>query len=174
MTSEENNKLANSGIWTIEAMFQYFSDSLNLRDAQLEQRFADHERMNTASLKNIIDLIQLQKDHMTHNFTEQRQAVLAALAAADRSIAKAETANEKRFEAVNEFRETLADQQRSLIPRTEAEGRFSAMSEKILDISDRVKTSEGRRGGGSSMLGYIIGAFGLLLTILSIISMFRK
>src|SRR5678815_6113575 len=39
------------------------------------------------------------------------KAVMAALAAQERAVNKAEAASEKRFEGVNEFRNTLADQQ---------------------------------------------------------------
>lgn len=47
----------------------------------------------------------------------QAEKVKLALDAAEKAILKAEIASEKRFESVNEFRETLSDQQRSLMSK---------------------------------------------------------
>lgn len=51
-------------------------------------------------------------------FQAQEKAVIAAMLSADRAVAKAEAASEKRFESVNEFRGTLSDQVRLFIPRS--------------------------------------------------------
>jgi hypothetical protein len=64
-----------------------------------------------------------------------------ALTAADKAVNKAETATEKRFEGVNEFRQTLADQASRLMPREEALSKFENMLKDIAalskDIQDR-------------------------------------
>lgn len=53
------------------------------------------------------------------------RASQAALAAADKASIKAETASEKRFEGINEFRNTLRDQQNTYITRTEVETKIA-------------------------------------------------
>lgn len=63
--------------------------------------------------------IAVQEKANDQRFEAQEKAVGAALAAAKEAVAKAETAAEKRFDAVNEFRSTLKDQQATLMPRTE-------------------------------------------------------
>jgi ABC-type transporter Mla subunit MlaD len=68
----------------------------------------------------------------------QKEAVAAALAAADRAVAKAETAADKRFESVNEFRATLADSARLLMPRSEVEQIVKGLSEKINSLQRMV------------------------------------
>jgi hypothetical protein len=60
-----------------------------------------------------------------------KEAVAAALAAADRAVSKSEMAADKRFESVNEFRSTLSDQQRLLMPRSEAELMLKTLSDKL-------------------------------------------
>lgn len=65
----------------------------------------------------------------------QEKAVNAALAAADRAVLKAEVASEKRFDSVNEFRATLADQAASLMPRGEAEARLGNLGDKVIDLA---------------------------------------
>ena len=52
-------------------------------------------------------------------FASNEKATAAALAAAKEAVVKAETATEKRFESVNEFRGQLKDQASTLTPRDE-------------------------------------------------------
>jgi hypothetical protein len=54
-----------------------------------------------------------------------------ALTASKEAVNKAEIATEKRFDSVNEFRGTLSDQARTLLPRMEGEAKFIALEEKI-------------------------------------------
>lgn len=76
-----------------------------------------------------------------------KEAIGAALLAAEKAVTKAEMASEKRFEAVNEFRATLADQSNTLMPRSEADARFLAMGEKLDALTTRYDKSEGTGGG---------------------------
>jgi transglutaminase/protease-like cytokinesis protein 3 len=96
------------------------------------------EKFDTQDQKTNTVIVKLDalKEQITKQFTLQEQAVNAALVAADRAVSKAEAASEKRFDSVNEFRATLADQQRSLMPRMETETLFKNMTEKIEAITD--------------------------------------
>src|SRR5687768_2375402 len=85
---------------------------LAANDRRYEQRFADQQTaVNTA-------------------LSAAKEAVNAAMLAANAAVTKAETAYDKRFEAVNEFRGTLSDQQRTLMPRAEAELRLDTLEQK--------------------------------------------
>lgn len=61
----------------------------------------------------------------TDNRYEQR------FKAAQEAVTKAETAAEKRFDSVNEFRGQLTDQARSFMPRLESEQRMLTLDDKI-------------------------------------------
>jgi hypothetical protein len=61
-----------------------------------------------------------------------------ALTASEKAVSKAETATEKRFDAVNEFRATLGDQARLLIPREEVNARFSAYDAKVEALKEQI------------------------------------
>ncbi len=63
-----------------------------------------------------------------------------ALAAADKAVTKAETATEKRFEGVNEFRQTLADQANTLLPRSEANNRFENLDMEIKRLGREIQS----------------------------------
>lgn len=82
------------------------------------------------SLKEYINdrIIGLEKSIDTR-FESVTTNIGAALAAADKATGKAEGASEKRFDAVNEFRSTLSDQQRTLMPRAE----FEVLHKSLVD-----------------------------------------
>lgn len=109
-------------------------------------------------------------------FKDSGTAVQAALGAADRAVMKAEGAAEKRFEGVNEFRQTLADQQRTLIPRAEAEVRMGTIEARLTEIKRDFESRlvslvasnterSGKEEGAKITWAYIIGAAGLLLSL---------
>lgn len=103
-------------------------------------------------------------------FRAQEEAVKAAMASADKATQKAETASDKRFEGVNEFRATLADQAATLIGRSEVEQTFKSLNEKVDIIMGRQDRLEGRAGGFNATWGYLVGAVVVLGGILTIIT----
>jgi hypothetical protein len=98
-------------------------------------------------------------------FESQEKAVNAALVAAKEAVTKAEIASEKRFDAVNEFRGQLKDQQATLFTRAEADIRFRSLDEKIANLESRVASGSGALLGINWMWGALIA----VATILAII-----
>ena len=100
-----------------------------------------------------------------------------ALTAADRAVVKAETATEKRFDSVNEFRDTLADQQRTLMPRSEAELRFLALEKTMTALqliqSSRSSTGEGTKAGWVLAVGVAGFVFGLVAFAASLFKLIK-
>ena len=151
MTQEERDMLSQSGIWTIDALLQYFNSILETRDQKYEQQFK-----------------------------HQQEAVSAALQSSEKAISKAENSNEKRFESVNEFRAVLSDQQRMLMTRSEYEvnhrnlitmfeSSIAAINEKVNNITINLEKHESTGTGSKNALGIMAGAFGLILTIITIV-----
>jgi hypothetical protein len=109
----------------------------------------------------------------------QKSEISAALAASDRAVLKAEVATEKRFESVNEFRGTLDNQQRTLIPRSEVDVMVRGLEEKInasVKIADAqqvvLSNMAAERAGIKGGWGYAVGAVGFVLAIGALIAMF--
>lgn len=101
------------------------------------------------------------------------------MAAADRAIQKAEMSAEKRFESVNEFRNTLGDQQRMLMPRAESEAMHRAsdermaaidktLTEKINALSQAEASRADRSVGNKEGWHWAVLAVGAILTLLTI------
>jgi hypothetical protein len=128
----------------------------------------------TVTLRDYVDVrFEASRIAVDAALAAQKEAIVAALAAADRAVLKAELASDKRFEGVNEFRGTLADQQRTLMPRSEVEVIVKALNEKIakLETLSVANTSEsiGIRGGW----GYAVGLLGAIMLIVSLLRAFR-
>lgn len=83
----------------------------------------------------LVAQIVAQKEAIAAALTATKEALTAAQASSDKAIAKAEEANEKRFESVNEFRNALGDQQKTLVTKQETEYRFVSIDKKFEDIS---------------------------------------
>lgn len=98
----------------------------------------------------------------------QKENIAAALAAADRAVVKAELATEKRFEGVNEFRATLADQQRTLIPRTEVDVLMANVNDKVRKLETQMNAFTTERMGIKGGYGYAVGIVGFVLTLFSL------
>jgi hypothetical protein len=56
-------------------------------------------------------------------------------------VSKAELAADKRFESVNEFRQTLTDQQQTFMPRLEAAERMNSMTDKLAMMKEQFDDS---------------------------------
>lgn len=122
--------------------------SENERFSSVDQRF----RAAETGLKAALDAL--------------RDNTLLAFAASEKAIQKAEVAAEKRFEAVNEFRRTLADQTATFMPRMQTEAMVSNVNEKVDALAVRMDRSEGRGSGLQDGWGYLVGGIGLLISIL--------
>jgi len=64
-------------------------------------------------------------------FNAMDEKTTLALASSEKAVTKAESATEKRFDSVNEFRNTLKDQASSLMPRGEVEAKYKAYDTQI-------------------------------------------
>lgn len=110
----------------------------------------------------------------------QEKAVAAALAATKEAMLKAETASEKRFESVNEFRKTLSDQTNTFLPRSEynanhkaledkIDTKCTALEDKIQGLTDRMNITSGKTEGSDKTVGKIVTAISVTGVILSIV-----
>ena len=135
---------------------EYFEVIVGINDKRYEQRFND--------TKIVVDAALIAAD----------KAVAAALAGQKEAVTKAEVAAEKRFESVNEFRNTLSDQQRTLLPRLEAEVKFinieknfDSMLKEISGLRVSIANHSGVGMGMRELWGYVVGAIGLLVLLLN-------
>ena len=149
---------------------QHTLSLIGANDHRYEQRFSDIEQR----FQDAQRLVEMQ-------YQAHKDAVNLALTAAERAVLKAEAASEKRFDAVNEFRATLADQQRTLMPRAESDRAFAAVAEKLAALEkliDAVAIQHGsliaEKRGAVSGWGAAVVAAGFVLTIVTLIVIAAK
>lgn len=95
------------------------------------------EKYLSSEISGIKETLREQDDRNRERFAAAKEQVTLALVGADKAITKADIATEKRFEGVNEFRQTLADQASNLMPRAEYTVQHQALSEKVGLIDTR-------------------------------------
>lgn len=148
--------------WTVETSHAFLAMGMREMDIRYEQRFKSQEL-----------------------------SVTTALASAEKAVAKAEAAAEKRFEGLNELRGMVNDILNKTMPRFEAESSFRRIDEKIVDnssvagkvhaelrefivaIDKRVTSTQSERTGSAdsrsnfrSNVALAAGVGGLLVTLL--------
>lgn len=142
--------------------------------------------------KRVVDSIELNDRRYEERFSASQKAlelglagtkseISVALAASKEAVLKAENATEKRFESVNEFRGTLDNQQRTLIPRSEVDAlmrgvdtRISQLTKDLDKMEQDIRSNTSERMGIKGGWGYAVGVLGFVLLIVSIAARFMK
>ena len=109
---------------------------------EIDRRFAAEQNMRDA-LKTLLDeraenareSYRMIQEEIDRRFTEAARAVRVALEGAEKAVAKAETANERRLDSVNEFRGQLTDQTATFMTRNE----FTAQHSALLDVVTQLR-----------------------------------
>jgi phosphopantetheinyl transferase (holo-ACP synthase) len=108
----------------------------------------------------VLELLDERDVRYQQRFEAQTKAVEAALLAAKEAVIKAELAMEKRFDGVNEFRETLSDQAAQFVTLAQ-----------FADLKERVGRSEGHSTGMNAswavMVSVIVAAASVIGVVLS-------
>lgn len=147
----------------LAALKEHVRDVSAAHDKRYEQRYEAQQKALDAALV-------AQKDAVKDAFAAQKEANSAALAAQKEAVTKAEMAAEKRFEGADRARLEQAEQQRTLMPRAEAEARLGAMGEKV-GVLEGFRTEMLSKGSGAKEgYGLAIGSIALILTVLSILA----
>jgi hypothetical protein len=104
----------------------------------------------------------------------ESERVVLALNSADKAVTKAETATEKRFESVNEFRATLSEQSATFLTRNEYDSAHTHLSQQVIALQDRLNLAEGRSRGASAIWVYALGAIATFTTVASLFLAFAR
>jgi len=131
-------------------------------------------------LTHVVALLNAYDEKNNARFESMQQSTNQSLRSAEQAVLKAETAAERRFESVNEFRNTLSDQQRNLMPRSEVAvvagaltdkiaGLEAALSAKVNALEKQFDALQAERRGIQGGWGYAVGIVGFVLAIGSLI-----
>lgn len=117
-----------------------------------------------------------QQQAIKDALTSQKEAVAAALVAAEKAVLVAETNAEKWRGAANEWRGAMNDRERNLMPRSEAEQRLQAVSDKV-DAGDKanadaIKALTAAIDKGAGRREGLMMIFAIIAAIATIIAVF--
>jgi hypothetical protein len=149
--------VAGASEWTVATLREH----LDVRLADMDQRYAERFEAQTKALDAA--------------FLAAQTAVQSALLSAEKAVTKAETAAERRFESVNEFRATLADQAAQLMSRAEATALLAAVDVKLAALAEkndatalRVEKIASTSGGMRAGWQLLVGAVALVATVVGL------
>ena len=145
-----------SNEWTPENLYHFFMRVIESNDSKYAQRFNDLQHY-----------IQAAVDY-------QKESIHASLKSAETAVLKAEMASEKRFDAVNEFRNTLADQQRTLMPRSEAEIVSKGIDSRLDEISNKLMIRQGEKRGTTETYAGMVSIISIIIALASVLISFYK
>lgn len=109
------------------------------------------------------------RDQLASLIMSVKEAAQAATASAKEANGKAEAANEKRFDSVNEFRGQLADQATTFLTRAEFDAHHAALTKDTAEIGKRVDQMAGREKGTSDARAITIAAVGIAIGLAGVI-----
>ena len=131
------------------------------------------------SLETLEQYLSSKIDGIEKNLTTRlngvEKSVETALASADKAVSKSDQATERRFESVNEFRQTLQDQTSTFLPRAEYQAQRKAAEDATASNSERISRIESTAVGKSEGIGTIgiivIGISVILSSLTSVASL---
>ena len=142
-------------------MDKRLQEKVNLRD------YFDH------IISDLDTKLTQRMDSYDREFHEHILAVVRenqlALDASNKAIDKSETAAEKRFDAVNEFRRTLSDQTGTFIARREFEASTKSTNDKVSLLTDRMNTNNGKSNGLQEYGATLISIAALVVSAIAVI-----
>lgn len=122
---------------------------LKERDRLYTQRFDSMDKANVLALNNA------------------KEQTSIALASAKEAVNKADIANEKRLDSMNEFRGQQKDMINTLITRNEVDIRFKSLEEKLTIIQNNQNLNKGHSQGVNWLWGILIGVLGIAVGVYS-------
>ena len=102
---------------------------------------------------------------LTEQMAAQDRATQIAMQAAEKAVSKAEAASDKRFDAVNEFRQTLSDQTATFITRKEVEALFAGTNGTLGRLESQANTNTGKASGADYLWRAAVVIVGLILAV---------
>jgi hypothetical protein len=135
----------------------------------------DDERNNVlrTDLEAFKKLMEERDRRITERFQAMDEKTSLALTSSKEAVAKAETATEKRFDAVNEFRGQLKDQASTLLPRAEAEAKFRSFDDKLDDLKKSRDEGQGKTTGVGASWGVVAAVIVILLALAEVLVLVR-
>ncbi len=132
--------------WTVDVLREHLSEKISDTREHARQQILDLREMTRQQAEDhrrmLDERYATQTKALDAAFKAAEQAVAVALSNAEKATTKAEAAADKRFDAVNEFRQVLTDQTSTFLPRTEYDAAHKALTDRLATLSERMSALE--------------------------------
>lgn len=135
----------------------------------------------TPSLETLLVMIKGYEEKNQVQFLAQKEAVMTALAAAEKAVTKAEIAVGERLKLLNEMRGAMDDAAAHYITRREADTReeslqktINALTERLNEISNRQISNEGQMQGAKALWAIMGGLVAIGITVTGLVLTYGK
>lgn len=125
----------------------------------------------TSRIDSLVVSVDERESRNIERLSALKETISFAMLSSEKALSKAETATDKRFESVNEFRDTLRDQAATFLTRTDYDSRHQSLVEKIEALTSRLLSEQSADQGktkGLSTMGII--AIGIITSLSAITS----
>lgn len=112
------------------------------------------------------------REYFDNRFNELKNYMDLKFTSLDKSTCLAQDNLNNRLENMNEFRESLKDQTKSYITRTEHEALITKYDSDIRVLREANAKAEGKASMNSVYVGYIIAFIGIIMGIIGLILKF--
>lgn len=131
---------------------------------QTQQQVEQYDEADELALREYLDV----------RINALELSMLNGLSTSKEAVEKAERATELRFDAVNEFRAQLDDQQRTFMPRLEYEQAHQALINRVDELTKRVDDREQRSAGRFEVWPIFVGIVGVIGIVFGIFMAIRR
>lgn len=178
-TSEAQSKGVSGG-WSLETTIDYLLSVVNEKHQHVltlvHERYSHVVMLVAGNDKRYEERFAASQKALEIGLIGTKNEISVALAASKEAVLKAEAATNERFKAVNEFRGSLDDQQRTLIPRTEVVVMIKGLEEKLAGVTklmdemrNRERVTDGNHKGLRDGWALAVGVAGFVLALVTII-----
>jgi len=174
IASQEREKAAEN--LRTQLASQIVAGDTNLREhiqqqiQQIRSALVSAEQLELSRIEKAVQEMVCWREQAKAEYMAIRKEHVLIHDASQQAINKAETATERRFDAVNAFREQLTVQTSSFMPREVAEARVEEIRQQLTAITTRLDTQSGKSLGSTSAIGYMVTAATLLISLIVLVA----
>lgn len=154
----------------LEAALEAVSTAIARSDQQQQERIAAVAEQVKAGDAHLRQHIDQEFERIDSSLASARRESGIIHEASEKAIAKADAANEKRFQGLNGARETLETLASTMLPREVADAQISEIRKQVAAITTRIDQTSGRAAGVTSTVGYLIAAATLIISIVVVLA----
>ena len=119
-----------------------------------------------ANDRRVNDLMTERDLRDLQRYEASRDALHAALGCAKEAIDKADAAYEKRFDNINQWKQTFSELSGKMVTRMEYSSSYEALKDKIEEASGRIKIIEGKSTGIGASISIVMAVAALLISLM--------